>query len=382
MKIVIDDKIPFIKGVFEPYAEVVYLPGNKFTRDDVSNADALIIRTRTICNESLLKGSSVKFIATATIGYDHIDTTWCEANGIKWTNAPGCNSGSVKQYMASVLSTLSAHYGFHFEEMTLGVIGVGNVGSKITQLGKDLGMKVLMNDPPRAENEGWALFEPLDEILSMSDIITLHVPLKNSGSHQTYHMFEKSTFECLRRSTILINTSRGEVVCNNSLKNALKNKQIGAAVLDVWENEPDIDIELFSLLNIATPHIAGYSADGKVNGTAMSVQAVSRFFGLPLTNWQPSETPNPVQPLRFEIDCRGKNMQQCINEAIWHTYLVNDDDGRLRASPETFEKQRGEYSIRREFEAFSINIKNEIPGIEKRLLSLGFSIHKKSNKLI
>jgi len=376
MKIVIDDKIPFIKGVFEPYAEVVYLPGDKFTRDDVSNADALVIRTRTICNEALLQGSSVKFIATATIGYDHIDTAWCEENGIKWTSAPGCNSGSVKQYMASVLATLSVHYGFNYDEMTLGVIGVGNVGSKITELGNSLGMKVLMNDPPRAEKEGWALFEPLDEILSMSDIITLHVPLKSTGSHQTYHLFEKTMLECLRRGTILINSSRGEVVDNVSLKNALKNKQIGAAVLDVWENEPNIDVELLSLLNIATPHIAGYSADGKTNGTTMSVQALSRFFGLPLTKWQPSEIPNPIQPLLFELDCRGKNVQQCINEAIWHTYLVNDDDGRLRASPTTFEKQRGDYPIRREFEAFTIDLKNEIPIVEKRLLSLGFSIHK------
>jgi len=376
MKIVIDDKIPFIKGVLEPYAEVVYLPGNKFNRSDLLTADALIIRTRTICNEELLKDTSVKFIATATIGYDHIDTTWCEANGIKWTSAPGCNSGSVKQYMASVLATLSVHFGFNFEEMTLGVIGVGNVGSKVTELGKDLGMKVLMNDPPRAEKEGWGFFEPLDEILSMSDIITLHVPLKYFGSHKTYRLFDKTTLECLRRGTILINSSRGEVVNNLSLKNALKNKQIGAAVLDVWETEPDIDIELLPLLNIATPHIAGYSAEGKANGTTMSVQALSHFFGLPLTNWYPSEIPNPLQPLRFELDCSGKSVQQCLKEAIWHTYPVNDDDGRLRASPSTFEKQRGDYPIRREFEAFTIDVKNEIPGIEKRLVALGFAVKK------
>ena len=170
------------------------------------------------------------------------------------------------------------------------------------------------------------------------------------------------------------------MVDNTALKNVLKNKRIGAAVLDVWENEPDIDPELFPLLNIATPHIAGYSADGKANGTAMCVQALSRFFGLPLTDWHPDEIPNPVQPLRFELDCLGKNLQQCLCEAIWQTYAVNDDDGRLRASPETFEKQRGDYPIRREFEAFTVEVKNAIPEIENRLQALGFSICIRNNR--
>ncbi|MDR1171378.1 MAG: 4-phosphoerythronate dehydrogenase PdxB [Bacteroidales bacterium] len=374
MKIVIDDKIPFIKGVLEPYAEVVYLPGAMFTRADVLDADALMIRTRTKCNEALLKGASVKFIATATIGYDHIDTAWCEANGIVWTGAPGCNSGSVHQYMASVLTALSAHFGFKFEDMTLGVVGVGNVGSKVVRLGEALGMTVLMNDPPRSEKEGPAQFVPLDEILRMSDIITLHVPLNLSGSHRTRHLFDQATFKCLQRRTILINSSRGEVVDHIALKNALKHRDISAAVLDVWENEPNIDLELLPLLDIATPHIAGYSADGKTNGTAMSVQALSRFFGLPLTGWQPSGAPKPVQPLRFDLDCKGKNMQQCLCEAIRHTYSVDDDDGLLRASPATFEKQRGDYPVRREFEAFTITVKNGIPGIEGRLQTLGFNL--------
>ena len=380
MKIVIDDKIPFIKGVLEPYAEVVYLPGSRIAHSDVANAHALIVRTRTKCDEDLLKDTSVKFIATATIGYDHIATEWCEANGITWTSAPGCNSGSVHQYMASVLATLSVHFGIDFGEMTLGVVGVGNVGSKVARLGETLGMTVLMNDPPRAEKEGLAQFVPLDEILNMSDIITLHVPLKSTGSHQTYHLFDKTTFDYLRHRTILINTSRGEVVDNTALKDALKNKGIGAAALDVWENEPDIDAELLPLLNLATPHIAGYSADGKANGTAMSVQALSRFFGLPLTEWKPSGIPCPSQPLLLELDCRGKSLQQCLCEAIWHTYAVNDDDGRLRASPATFEKQRGEYPVRREFEAFTVDVKNAIPEIENRLKTLGFKINK-NNKL-
>ncbi len=379
MKIIIDDKIPFIKGVLEPYAEVIYMPGAVCAHGNISDADALIIRTRTKCNEALLKDTSVKFIATATIGYDHIDTAWCEANGITWTNAPGCNSGSVRQYIASVLATLSSHFGFSFRDMTLGVIGVGNVGSKVAQLGRDLGMKVLMNDPPRARKEGPAQFVPLDEILNMSDIITLHVPLNCMGTDKTFHLFDESTFQCLPRRTILINSSRGEVVDNFALKNALNHRNIGASVLDVWEDEPDIDIELLPLLNIATPHIAGYSADGKANGTAMSVQALSRFFGLPLTDWRPDNVPVPIQPLYFELDCSAKTVQQCLCEAIWHTYSVNDDDGNLRASPGTFEKQRGDYPIRREPEAFTVELKNGNREIKERLQALGFAVTGLSN---
>ncbi|MDR2040352.1 MAG: 4-phosphoerythronate dehydrogenase PdxB [Bacteroidales bacterium] len=380
MKIVIDDKIPFIRGVLEPYAEVIYLPGSVFAHGNISDADALIIRTRTKCNEALLKGTSVKFIATATIGYDHIDTEWCEANGIAWTNAPGCNSGSVRQYIASALATLSSHYGFSFENITLGVVGVGNVGSKVARLGQELGMKVLLNDPPRARIEGPAQFVPLDEIIHMSDIISLHVPLNRTGSDQTFHLFDEAMFTCMRRSTILINSSRGEVVDNAALKNALKIKHLDAVVLDVWENEPDIDTELMSKLNIATPHIAGYSADGKANGTAMSVQALSRFFGLPLTDWKPDDVPEPAQPLHFMLDCYGKASQQCICEAIWHTYSINDDDGRLRVSPGTFEKQRGNYPVRREFEAYTIQLKNEHSGIGEQLVSLGFNLSSEEKK--
>ena len=372
MKIVVDDKIPFIKGVLEPYAEVVYLRGDMFSPRLVFDADALIVRTRTKCDAALLNGSSVKFIATATIGYDHIDIAWCEANGVEWASAPGCNSSSVQQYIASLLATMAVQFGLNFYEMTLGVVGVGNVGSKVAKLGEILGMTVLLNDPPRAEKEGPELFVPLDEILSMSDVISLHVPLKTSGANQTYHLFDKTTFECLRYSTILVNSSRGEVVDNNALKNALTNRVIGGAALDVWENEPNIDVELLSLLSIATPHIAGYSVDGKANGTAMSVQAISRFFKLPLTEWQPTGIPDPVQPLHFQLDCNGKSIIQCIREAIWYTYPINDDDGKLRYSPETFEQQRGEYPVRRDFSSFSVDVKNPVADLEKRLQLLGF----------
>lgn len=375
MKIVIDNKIPFIRGVFEPFADVVYLPGKETTAEVVRDADALITRTRTICNESLLKGSSVKVIATATIGYDHIDTAWCERNGIFWTNAPGCNSWSVKQYIASTLVTLAARYGLELDKMTLGVIGVGNVGSKVVEAAGILGMKVLLNDPPRARREGDDAFVGLDELLSQADIITVHVPLEKEGPDATWHLFDAARIATLRPTQILINSSRGPVVDNQALKAALHDCRLKAAVLDVWEGEPAIDIELMSMLAISTPHIAGYSADGKANGTSMSVRAVARALGIEaLKGWSASGIPAPVQALRFTIDCSGKTTQQVLTEAILYTYRVEEDSRLLKADSSLFEKLRGDYRIRREPTAFSIKLANYSEEQKQKLALMGFNV--------
>lgn len=221
MKIVCDSHIPFLQGVLEPYADVVYLPGSSITRDDLLEADALVVRTRTRCDEKLLKGTKVRFIATATIGYDHIDTAWCESNGITWTNAPGCNSWSVQQYIGSLLVTMSRHFGFSFRDKTIGIVGVGNVGSKVARLAALLGFRVLLCDPPRARREGQNGFVPLERIISESDIITCHVPLTRDGQDSTYHLFDSSRLAAMNSSQILINTSRGEVVDCKALKQAL-----------------------------------------------------------------------------------------------------------------------------------------------------------------
>lgn len=358
MKIVCDNKIPFLKGALEPYADVVYLPGKDTTAEVLKDADAVITRTRTKCNESTLKGSSVKMIATATIGFDHIDTEWCEQNGIEWTNAPGCNSWSVRQYMASLLVQILNHYNLDRHNCTLGVIGVGNVGSKVAEIASILGLKVLLNDPPRARKEGNAGFVSLDEIIEKSDIITCHVPLQRSGQDATFHLFDQERISQLKPHQILINTSRGEVVDNKSLKAALQNKMIKAASLDVWENEPDIDTELMELLFTATPHIAGYSLDGKANGTWMSVQAIGKKFNLPCKDWKVTEVPNPAQPVEFCIDLNGKNIDQVLDEAILYTYNIFTDDRRFRENPTEFELQRADYPIRREFPAFTVRFTN------------------------
>ncbi|MDX9749444.1 MAG: 4-phosphoerythronate dehydrogenase, partial [Paludibacter sp.] len=275
MRIIIDDKIPYIRGAFEPVAEVVYLPGAKTTAEIVRDADAIVTRTRTLCNEQLLAGSTVKMIATATIGYDHIDTAYCEKAGIYWTNAPGCNSRSVEQYIASALMVWADTRKLNFSELCIGIVGVGNVGSKVARFCEILGMKVLMNDPPRQRNEGTSQFVDLSEILEKADIITLHVPLEIMGRDATFHLADDQFFQKLKKKPLLINSCRGEVTDTKAVKKALKEGSIEAFVADCWENEPDIDPELLAMSFLATPHIAGYSRDGKATGTLMSVQSIN-----------------------------------------------------------------------------------------------------------
>ena len=359
MKIVCDSCIPFLKGAFEPYAEVVYAPGSEIDREMVRDADAMVIRTRTRCNAQLLEGSKVRYIATATIGFDHIDTRWCDANGIVWTNAPGCNSGSVQQYLGSLLVNMSRDFGFSFRDKTLGVVGVGNVGGKVARLAALLGFRVLLCDPPRARREGESAFVTLDEIIRQSDIISLHVPLIREGEDSTFHLFDGNRLSMLNKEQILINTSRGEVVDNQALKEALKNGRIKAAALDVWENEPCIDPELSGLLYCATPHIAGYSADGKATGTMMCVQALADYFQLGCRAWEVNDIPEPEQPTEFSIDTTGKKPQEVLADAILYTYDVLQDSARLKQDIASFEKQRSAYPVRREFQAFTVRPLND-----------------------
>lgn len=372
VKVVCDDKIPFLKGVLEPYAEVVYSPWQEISAEMVKDADALVIRTRTTCDKALLEGSNVKIISTATIGYDHIDTAWCESNGIVWKNAPGCNSSSVQQYIASVLCVLADRFKLGFKDLTLGVVGVGHVGTKVASAARALGMKVLLCDPPCARKEGTERFVDLDEIVRSSDIITLHVPLSQDGPDATWHLLDSERIAGMRPNQILINSSRGPVVDNPALKSALRAGRIKAAVLDVWENEPEIDLELLGSLSIATPHIAGYSADGKANGTTASVRTLADYFGLPLNDWKPSQLPSPRQAQEFTVDASGKTFQEVMCEAILHCYDVREDDAVLRSQPALFEHQRGHYPVRREFQAFTVKLQGGTPEEMSALNKLGF----------
>jgi erythronate-4-phosphate dehydrogenase len=373
IKIIADENIPFLKGALEPYAEVHYLPGKEFNRIIMKDADALLIRTRTKCTESILKDTNVRFIGTATIGFDHIDTQYCEKHKIKWTNAPGCNSSSVKQYIAAALLKMSSEFRFSLKDKTIGIIGVGNVGSKVEKFARSIGMNVMLNDPPRARREGDNNFHSLGTILYESDIVTAHVPLNVVGEDITYHLLNEKSFKKMKKGTWFINSSRGEVTDTIALKKSLISGKLGGSVLDVWENEPDLDLELMSKAFIATPHIAGYSTDGKANGTAMVVNSLCKYFDLPLKNWYPDNVPFPPVSV-INIDATGKSDEDIIREAVIQTYNIDEDDTKLRFSPADFEKQRGGYPLRREFTSYSIDLKGGNKDIQKILKDIGFKV--------
>ena len=344
MKIIIDDKIPYIKEAAEKIAdEAIYAPGKDFTRELVQDADALIIRTRTHCNRELLEGSKVKFIATATIGFDHIDTEYCKQAGIEWANAPGCNSASVAQYIQSSLLIWKSLRNKKPDELTIGIIGVGNVGSKVAKVAQDFGMRVLLNDLPREEKEGNITFTSLEKIAEECDIITFHVPLYKEGKYKTYHLADGNFFRSLQRKPVVINTSRGEVIETNALLEAINNGIISDAVIDVWEHEPEINRELLEKVLIGTPHIAGYSADGKANATRMSLDSICRFFHLSAT--YEITPPAPSSPL---IEAKDRE------EALLKMYNPIEDSNRLKSHPELFETLRGDYPLRREEKAYNI----------------------------
>lgn len=336
MKVIVDNKIPYIAGEIEKIADkVVYLPGDAFTKEEVKEADALVVRTRTHCNRDLLEGSQVKFIVTATIGFDHIDTEYCHEAGIAWTNCPGCNAGSVEQYIHSVLLLLKREKGLKFEEATLGIVGVGHVGSRVKRMAESLGMKVLLNDPPRAD-KGEKGFVDLRTIASESDVITFHTPLIKEGTYRTCHLVDEDFLFSLKRNPVIINSSRGEVVDTASLLIALSAGKVKDAVIDTWEYEPVISRELMEVAFLATPHIAGYSADGKANATRMSLEALARFFGV--------EADFCVMPPEYS----GIQFSDDAEEACLQAYNPTRDSEWLKKCPEKFEWFRGSYPLRRE----------------------------------
>lgn len=346
MKIIIDNKIPYIKEAVRKIAdEVVYLPGKDFTREMIRDADALIVRTRTQCNRQLLEGSRVKFIATATIGFDHIDTEYCKQASIEWTNAPGCNSASVAQYIQSSLLVWKSLRNRKLKDLTIGIVGVGNVGSKVAKVAQDFGMRVLLNDLPREEKEGSELFTSINKIAEECDIITFHVPLYKEGKYKTFHLANEEFFRALKRKPVIINTSRGEVIDTDALLNALNNQAISDAIIDVWEHEPGINLELLEKVIIGTPHIAGYSADGKANATRMSLDAICSFFRIKAD--YEIEAPAPSSPIIY-----AKNRE----EALLQMYNPADDSNRLKSQPELFETLRGDYPLRREENAYNVTL--------------------------
>lgn len=342
MKIVADTCIPFLKGVFEPYAEVTYLDGSEFRHDSVADADALMIRTRTRCDSRLLEDTGVRIIATATIGTDHIDVPWCESHGIKVMNSAGCNSQGVADYVLSALYLLAARKSIRLDGATFGIVGAGHVGSKVARMAGILGFNVLVNDPPRAEKEGNEGFVPLDYLLENSDIVTLHIPLDDT----TRGMAGEAFFSKMKEGAFFINAARGEVVDEVALLHAIP--KLGPVIIDTWANEPEINRTLLDAVDIATPHVAGYSYQGKMNGTGMAVRAIARFFGIePLYGYQP-EVEDP-RLKAITLNTRGMSQGE-IAALFQYNYPVLTEDFMLRLDPSTFEKIRSEYAYRREFD--------------------------------
>lgn len=348
MRVVADDKIPYLREALETMGvEGVYMPGSLIDADAVRDADALIVRTRTRCDAALLEGSSVRFVATATIGHDHIDTDYCAAHNICWTNAPGCNAPSVCQYVESSLLLLQAEQGVCLSKSTLGIVGVGHVGSLVEAMARSWGMRVLCCDPPRAErgDEG---FVSLEVIAREADIITLHTPLTREGRFPTFHMADAAFFDALERKPWLINTSRGETVDTEALHHALDKGQVAQCIIDVWEHEPHIDLALLERCYIGTPHIAGYSADGKACATQMALQALQAHFALP-------PVPEITPPAPHDPEVKAATREQ----ALIQIYNPHDDSRRLKDKPEAFEWLRGNYPLRREAKGYTlIRIRN------------------------
>lgn len=376
LNIIVDENIVFAKEAFALFGNVTLLSGREINNSILKDADILIVRSITKVDKELLKNTPVKFVGTATIGTDHIDLEYLKKNKIAFADAKGCNAYSVAEYLVVSLLNLSVRFNFTLKEKSIGIVGVGNVGSKVAKFADALGMKVLLNDPPlqRAGNNN--SFVSLDEILN-ADIITLHVPLNLSGIDKTYHLFDKKKLMELKDGTILINTSRGAVIKNQELLEIIDTKKL-KVVLDVWENEPDINIDLLNKVIIGTPHIAGYSLEGKINGTKMIFDALADYLNLNISFNFTKEAPTNSL-LSFE---KSETIEKDLDQIVSKIYPIQRDDKLMRKmlnmSREErikyFDLLRKDYPIRREFNNYRIELKNFDGKTKNILTNLRFNI--------
>ncbi len=387
--IVADENIPQISEALAGIARVKLLPGRQITAADVSTAEALFVRSITKVNKALLNGSTVKFVGSATIGMDHLATHELQEMGVEYTNAAGSNANSVVEYVFCGLLELHNQGIVSLDhDFTLGIIGVGNIGRALCQLAQKLGISVLCCDPPRQAAGEQGPWFSLDEVLAQSTVVSLHTPLTKTGPFPTHHMIGESQLKTLGPKGVLINAARGSVVQNTPLLRALQEKNLAAAVLDCWENEPELLPGLHECLFLGTPHIAGYSHDGKLAGTLQIVDAFCRFKGLP-HSWKPSLTP-PQQPMIKLIDENSLNLN---SSSIWNrvlpfartSYDLRQDDSALReqstahaaSNPQTLRTQfdllRKNYPLRREFSAYTFSGTNLDPILKNILCTLGFN---------
>ena len=361
MKIVADPNIPYVREAFAGLGEITLVPGRQITAAHVRDADLLLVRSVTPVNAALLDGSRVKFVATATIGFDHVDVAYLATHGIGFATAAGSNANSVAEYIIAALLELAHRQNIRLRDKTIGVVGVGNVGSKVVRYARALGLRVLPNDPPRQRAENLPDFVNLEQIAAEADILTLHVPLTKTGPDATFHLLEP-------RRGMVINSSRGAVLDNQYLLAA----KLNGLVLDVWENEPHILPELLTKSDLGTPHIAGYSFDGKVNGTRLIYEAACRHLGVPGT-WQPVLPAPPVPRLEITV-APGEDDENVLRRIIRRVYDIGGDDARLRMDYRQFDKLRAEYPVRREFCNTELELQCAPATLRMKLTALGFRI--------
>jgi erythronate-4-phosphate dehydrogenase len=378
MTIVVDAKTPYAEEVFGRLGNVRVLTTAHITRNNLRDADAVIVRSETKVHAGLLDGTRVGFVGTATIGVDHVDTAYLAGRGIRFACAPGSNANSVAEYVAAALLALAVRTGISLSGTTLGVVGVGNVGRRVVAVGETLGMRVIKNDPPLARETGDPGFRPLPEILE-ADVVTLHVPLTREGPDPTYHLFDQSLFRAHRRGAILINTARGAVVEGEALGQALASGHLRSAVLDVWEREPDIDVGLLEHVAVGTAHIAGYSFDGKMNAARMMFEALNNHLGAELRWQDPRIVPPPVHPVVTLHEATGMT-EGVLHKIVAHAYDILQDDASLRTMAglpagqraAEFRRLRAEYRVRREFSATRVELPRDAEALKAVCRNLGF----------
>lgn len=376
MLIVADENIPLVDAFFAEFGEIRRLPGRQITRADVHDADVLLVRSVTKVDRDLLEGSAVRFVGTCTIGTDHLALDYFHQEGIQWSSAPGCNARGVVDYVLGSLLTLAEIEGANLNQRTYGVVGAGEVGGRLVNVLKGLGFNVQVCDPPRQAAEGGD-YVSLEQIIERCDVISLHTPLDKSAENATWHLLDQQRLNQLKHGTWLINASRGPVIDNNALREVLTRREDLQAVLDVWEAEPQVDVELADLCVLATPHIAGYSLDGKQRGTAQIYQAFCDFLGqeavIKLADLLPAPWLAKVE-LSADSDpawalatvCRGVYDPR-RDDADFRRSLV----GTVQEQKLAFDALRKHYPVRREIEGLQVRIEGESQGLTQMVKALG-----------
>ena len=380
MKIVCASSVLFGREAFSTLGEIVVLPDRAITKKDLQDADALIVRSKTTINEALLEGTPVGFVGMATAGTDHMDLNYLAHSPLAWSAAPGCNANSVAEYFTAALLFLAHRSGFVLENMVVGVVGVGQVGGRVVQKAEAMGMTVLRNDPPLQVATGDTGFVPIEEVLRHADILTFHVPLTQVGTYPTRGMVKCNFLASARPGCIFINAARGEVVDSEALMFALEQHIVSHAVLDVWENEPFISPALLQKVALGTPHIAGYSFEGRLNGTMQIYREACHYFEIE-PGWSPDESVFPRAP-EIRADTRGKSDEAVLWEIVRAAYDIEADDRALRTGAgydETaramhFDALRRDYPARREFPAVSVVLEHASAELRAKVGALGFRV--------